>query len=156
METVNESRVTHIYVDAAIQILLLVSFLYNSAAADTNIISAMEYYAFTWSLLTISWQTINALIIKYYFEQTSRDKFLKYFGYSMLFIVSLFAAVLLFSFLDVLLAFLEVNFFSSIYILFLYLLYSLWFIPIFFAVFVFYYYFLTARDIANRFGNTAY
>lgn len=156
METVNESRVTHIYIDTAIQILLLVSFLYNSAVADTDIISAMEYYAFSWSLLTISWQSINALIIKYYFEQASRDKFLKYFGYSMLCIVSLFAAVLLFSFLDVLLAFLAVNFFSSIYLLFLYLLYSLWFIPIFFAVFVFYYYFLTARDIANRFGNTAY
>jgi hypothetical protein len=156
METVNESRVTHIYIDAAIQTLLLVSFLYNSAIADTNIISAMEYYAFTWSLLTISWQTINALIIKYYFEQTSRDKFLKYFGYSMLFIVSLFAAVFTFTFLEAFLSFFDVNFFSSIYILFLYLFYSLWFIPIFFAVFVFYYYFLTARDIANRFGNTAY
>jgi hypothetical protein len=156
METGTDGRVTHLYIDTAIQLLLLVTFLYSAAVADTDIFSAMAYYAFSWSVLTIAWQAVNALIIKFYFEQDSRDSFLKLFAWSLLIILGTFAATWLLILLDLFFAALNLNLLSWAYPLLFYMLYFLWFMPIFFAVFVLYYYFLTARDIANRFGNTAY
>lgn len=146
-----DNRTTHLYIDAGVQLVLLIALFYQSSGKEVTFLEALRYYSLHWSLITIFWQVINGLLIKFYFEQDSHDKYFKFIGYTFLALGAFFGTTALAGYIE-LFAFHTGYFF----LMFLWVGYYLLYAPLLFFAFIGWYYYLTAWEINNRWSNTVY
>jgi hypothetical protein len=146
-----ENRTTHLYIDAGVQLVLLIALLYNSAGTDVSYWEALQYYSLHWSLVTLFWQFMNGLLIKFYFEQDSHDQYFRILGYALLALGAFLGITTFAAYIELFTAHTG-YFFLMLFWVGYYLLY----VPLLFLFFIGWYYYLTAWEINNRWNNTVY
>jgi hypothetical protein len=146
-----DSRTTHLYIDAGVQLVLLIALFYQSSGTDVTFLEALRHYSLHWSLITIFWQVINGLLIKFYFEQDSHDKYFQFFGYTFLALGAFFGMTALAGYIE-----LFTSHTGYFLLMLLWVGYYLLYVPLLFLAFIGWYYYLTAWEINNRWSNTVY
>jgi len=143
------NRQSHLFIDSLGQLLLLAAFFYLLISTE------MQYFRGHWqfyTLFSLLWQGIQAVISSQVYEQALRRPFLRILGWTLLWII-LPLSLLYFLFMALLAASLfgALWFLSLLNFVFFFIAYAL---PVVFTFFVCWYYYLTAKDIYIVFKKT--